>query len=505
MSGESEERILIVDDDIDHNDLQKDAILSSFDSCTVLQAHDPDECLEAVAKSELDLIVLDYTLPGMDGLTLMEQVHELNPDIPVLMVTGHGDENVAVEAMKQGAYDYLVKTPDMQFLEALPLMVKRTLLEHRVRLEKMELEEQVRQTKDYLEKIIENAGEAILVLDSSGNVVSINQAGQEMFDKKGTSLFSSSIYVLAKSEEDRGHLKQALDSDRAKANRIDLKMLGPAERTLDVSVCISWIEVNADARAVLIMRDMTQLLDMQRQLIEREKLAAIGELVGSVGHELNNKLGPILGYAELMQRSVKDEKTRQRLRVIEDSALKAKGIIEALLGFSRHRKALRSYFDLNKVLHDALSLMEFQLKKNKVKVDLQFAEDLPDVFADSVQVQQVFVNLLKNAYQAVQHLDDKRILVRTAREGSSLMFSVCDNGVGISEFNLDRVFKPFFRTGEFGNGAGLGLSVAYGIVKEHNGDIALSSTEKGGTEVVVRLPMHNGSDRSPQDRAPRLA
>ncbi|RLC48802.1 MAG: hypothetical protein DRH70_00055 [Candidatus Coatesbacteria bacterium] len=503
MSDESEEVILIVDDDIDHNDLQKDAILSSSDSCSVLQAYGPDECLEAVGKSELDLIVLDYTLPGMDGLTLMGRVHELKPDMPVLMVTGHGDESVAVEAMKRGAYDYLVKTPDMQFLEALPLVVKRTLQEHRVRLERVQLEEEVRQTKDYLEKIIENAGEAILVLDSSGNVLSINQAGLDMFGGEVDRFLSSSIYALTKSEDDRKNLEQALDSAHTKANRIDLKMVGPAEKILDVSVCISWIEVDAEARAVLIVRDMTELLDMQRHLIEREKLVAIGELVGSVAHELNNKLGPILGYAELMQRSMKDEKARQRLRVIEDSALKAKGIIEALLGFSRHRKALRSYFDLNKVLEDTLSLMEFQLKKNKVKVDLQFAEDLPDVFADSVQVQQVFVNLLKNAYQAVQNLDDKRISVKTARDGNSLVFSVRDNGVGISEFNLDRVFKPFFRTGKFGDGAGLGLSVAYGIVKEHNGDITLRSAENGGTEVVVRLPMQNGSDRSSQNGAPR--
>jgi len=249
------------------------------------------------------------------------------------------------------------------------------------------------------------------------------------------------------------------------------------------------VELDSAPQAVVIMRDMTEMFEMQRKLIEREKLAAVGELVGSVAHELNNKLGPILGYAELMQRSAKDDKSRHRLRVIEDSALKAKSIIEALLGFSRHRKPLRSYFSLNKVLKDALSLMEFQLKKNEVKMELHLADDLPDLFADSVQVQQILVNLLKNAYEAVQTLDDKKIEIKTALEKDFMVFSVRDNGVGISEHDLTRVFDPFFTTQKASKGTGLGLSVAYGIVKEHNGDIILNSKQMVGTEVIVKLPL----------------
>ncbi len=505
MSEKPSRRILIVDDDSDHNDLQKDAILKSSGSYSVAQAFGPDECLAIVVKSRFDLIILDYTLPGMDGLTVMERIKEMNLDVPILMVTGHGDESVAVDAMKHGACDYLTKTPDMRFLEALPIVVQRALKQHRLKAEKKRLEEQVRQTKDYLEKVIENAGEAVLVLDLTGRILSINRAGQEMFEKRSEQLRSSTVYSLAKSGEDREKLKRALDTAVGETRRISVKMIGAADRTLEVSICISLIEVNSQTRAVVIMRDMTEMLDMQRKLIEREKLAAIGELVGSVAHELNNKLGPILGYAELMQRSAKDDKARQRLRVIEDSALKAKSIIEALLGFSRHRKPLRSYFNLNKVLQDALSLMEFQLKKNKVQVDLHLADDLPDLFADSVQVQQIFVNLLKNAYQAVQGLDDRRIEIKTAREEDSMVFSVCDNGVGIPEFNLSRVFDPFFTTQRSGKGTGLGLSVAYGIVKEHNGDIVLNSKETAGTEVTVKLPICDGPVAAPQKGERRRA
>ena len=497
MIEEPETRILIVDDDSDHNNLQKDAVLKSSGDCSVVQAFGPDECLRVVAESSFDLIILDYTLPDMNGLELMGRIKDMGLDVPILMVTGHGDESVAVEAMKHGACDYLAKTSDMQFLETLPIVVQRALRQHRLSTEKRQLEEQVRQTKDYLEKIIENAGEAVLVLDPSGRVLSINRAGQLMFGKTDEHLLSTAVYSLAKDEEDREELKRALSAVVGETSRIDVEMIGPADGTLQVSVCISLIEVNSETRAVVIMRDMTEMLDMQRKLIEREKLAAIGELVGSVAHELNNKLGPILGYAELLQRSAKEDKARQRLRVIEDSALKAKGIIEALLGFSRHRKPLRSYFDLNKVLQDALSLMEFQLKKSNVQLDLHLADDLPDLFADSVQVQQILVNLLKNACQAIQGLEDKRIEIRTAREADSMVFSVRDNGVGSPEFNLGRIFDPFFTTQKSGKGAGLGLSVAYGIVKEHDGDIILTSEEAVGTQVTIKLPICDGRIAGP--------
>jgi len=505
MSEERSARILIVDDDSDHNDLQRDAILRLPANYTVVQAYGPDECLEVAAKSQFDLIILDYTLPGMDGLALMESIKGSSLDVPIVMVTGHGDERVAVEAMKHGACDYLTKTPDMRFLETLPIVVQRALKQHRLSAEKKQLEERVRQTKEYLEKIIENAGESVLVLDLSGRILSINRAGQEMLGRGCEELRSSTIYSLAKSEEDLEKIRRALDAAIGETSRIDVKMIGPADRTLEVSICISLVELDSEPQAVVIMRDMTEMFDMQRKLIEREKLAAVGELVGSVAHELNNKLGPILGYAELLQRSAKDDKSRHRLRVIEDSALKAKSIIEALLGFSRHRKPLRSYFSLNKVLKDALSLMEFQLKKNEVKMELHLADDLPDLFADSVQVQQILVNLLKNAYEAVQTLDDKKIEIKTALEQDFMVFSVRDNGVGISELDLTRVFDPFFTTQKASKGTGLGLSVAYGIVKEHNGDIVLNSKQKVGTEVIVKLPIRCGPVAAPHTAERRRA
>ena len=493
MNKKPRTRILIVDDDADHNDLEKDALLNADKSQELHQAYTAKECLGVVGKSRFDLVILDYTLPDMNGLELMESLSEVSPDVPVLMVTGHGDESVAVEAMKKGAYDYLTKTPDRSFLDAIPLRVASVLRQHGTELQKRDLEEKVRQTRDYLEMVIENAGDAVMVLDLSGRVLNVNRAGLEMLGKTMKGLRSTSIFKFVKKEEDKTGLKKALDADEGVTKRTDIAMIGAEDRPLEVSVSSSSILVNGKKRAVLIVRDMTEMHNMQRQLIAREKLAAIGELVGSVAHELNNKLGPILGYAELMQRSVKDEKTRQRLRVIEDSALKAKGIIEALLGFSRHRKPLRSLFNLNKVLLDALSLMEFRLKRSKVQVELDMADNLPDVFADSVQVQQMFVNLLKNAYQAVQEIDQKRIKVRTSKQNDAVLFSVSDSGVGISDGNLNRVFDPFFTTRKFGKGVGLGLSVAYGMVKEHSGDIAIESEENKGTKVTVTLPIGDAS------------
>ena len=503
MTDEPRARILIVDDDADHNDLERDAILGDDDRCSVAQAYSAQDCLEAVAKSPFDLVIMDYTLPDTNGLELMQQIKEMGFDFPVLMVTGHGDEGVAVEAMKQGAYDYLIKTPDQGFLDALPLQVRKVLKQHGIYLEKSRLEEKVRETKEYLEKIISNAGDAVLVLDPSGRVLSINPAGHKLFGKKAENLSTKTIFSLVKDEADCENLKKALDSEIGETNRIDIKMRGAMDRTLEVSVSSSMMEIDEKPQSVVIMRDMTEMLNMQRQLVESEKLAAIGDLVGSVAHELNNKLGPILGYAELMQRSVKDEKTRQRLRVIEDSALRAKSIIEALLGFSRHRKPLRSLFKLNKVLQDALSLMEFQLKRSGVDLELQLGQGLPEVFADSVQVQQIFVNLLKNAYQAVQPQDHKTIWIKTFERKESIFFSIRDSGVGVPEAHLNRVFEPFFTTRKFGKGVGLGLSVAYGMIKEHNGDITLNSKEHGGTEVTVKLPIGGKPTRarSPERRA----
>ena len=246
-----------------------------------------------------------------------------------------------------------------------------------------------------------------------------------------------------------------------------------------------------------------QSRDGRYQLLQAEKMAALGQTISGVAHELNNPLATILSWAErLAERSV-DDKTRQGLEVILAESERAARIVRNLLTFARKRQTTRAMVDLNQVVRETLALRAYEQKVSNVQVVEALSSGLPEVFADGHQLKQVLLNLVINAEQACIGANGRgTIVVRTSHdaERGSAVLEVNDDGPGIAEDKHGRVFDPFFTTKEVGQGTGLGLTVAYAIVNEHSGRIWLKSSGIG-TSFFVELPVSGQHLNAPAARA----
>ena len=240
---------------------------------------------------------------------------------------------------------------------------------------------------------------------------------------------------------------------------------------------------------VLVLTDITDSAVLRDKLVHAEKMAAVGQLVSGVAHEVNNPLTAILGFADLLMENPElPESARKDLRVILQEAQRTKQIVQNLLSFARQMPPQRHAIQLNSILRRTIQLRSYDFNSHGVEVIEHLDEGLPEIIGDASQLQQVFLNILNNAYDAVHETGQPaRIEIMATKAGAGIEISFRDNGSGIS--HPDRIFDPFFTTKEVGKGTGLGLSICYGFVKEHGGEILCHNNPDGrGATFIIRLP-----------------
>ena len=246
------------------------------------------------------------------------------------------------------------------------------------------------------------------------------------------------------------------------------------------------------AALVVAVEDITDQTALEAQAIQSEKMAAVGTLVSGVAHELNNPLTSIAGLAEFLLEQPEDAvPDRDHLRVIAEEAQRAGSIVRNLLSFARKGTAQREPVDLSDVVERTLFLMGWELKLQSITVEKHLATDLPPVRGDRQQLQQVVLNLMSNATQAVTGLPPglpRRIALSAAAEGDRVVVRVADTGLGIPADVLPQIFSPFFTTKPQGEGTGLGLFISYGIVEEHGGTLTAGSRPGAGATFTVSIP-----------------
>jgi signal transduction histidine kinase/BarA-like signal transduction histidine kinase len=268
-----------------------------------------------------------------------------------------------------------------------------------------------------------------------------------------------------------------------------------------------WVEVTARAerargagvRVEALVRDVSarkllddQSRDLYQQLLQAEKMASLGQTISGVAHELNNPLATILSWAERLAEKSPDDEVRRGVDVILTEADRAARIVRNLLTFARKRQSTRMMIDVNEVVAETLALRADEQQLIDVEVETSLASGLPQIFADAHQIQQVLLNLVMNAEQAMRSAHGRGALaVRTWHdaEQDAVLLEVSDDGPGVPADVQSKMFDPFFTTKEVGEGTGLGLTVAYAIVQEHGGGIRVDSTHDRGASFVVKLPV----------------
>ncbi len=246
---------------------------------------------------------------------------------------------------------------------------------------------------------------------------------------------------------------------------------------------------NLEQSRMQLEQTVQTLKSTQGQLIQSEKLSAVGEFVAGVAHELNNPLAAVVGFSEMLKDNDVDTKNRRYLDMIYKSAQRCQKIVQSLLSFARRHQPERKPMSVNAMVEAVLDMLNYQLRTSNIEVETQLAASLPVVLADGHQIQQVLLNVINNARQAMENQPaGGRIKIITEALGETVRIIIHDNGPGISEENLARIFDPFFTTKKVGQGTGLGLSLCYGIIKEHGGNIKPFSRPGEGAKFTIELP-----------------
>jgi signal transduction histidine kinase len=245
--------------------------------------------------------------------------------------------------------------------------------------------------------------------------------------------------------------------------------------------------------ALLVVEDVTEQRRVQEQLLQGEKLSALGEMISGVAHELNNPLATVIGYAQLLLEGELSPEMRRILGVVDSEAARCQRIVHSLLAFARRHPPERRPVDLAALVSEAAELIAYGVRSEGIEVEIELEEGLPGVLGDAHRLLQVFVNILQNARQAMESsAPPRRIRIEGRRVAEGVRLEFSDSGPGIRPEHLPRLFEPFFTTKDVGRGTGLGLSLAYGTVRDHGGRIEVRNNPGAGACFVVTLPVAAG-------------
>jgi two-component system, NtrC family, sensor kinase len=335
--------------------------------------------------------------------------------------------------------------------------------------------------------------DCVSVHDTTGKVIRANVAlarRLKTIPQKVIGRYCSEIYGLDGSGLNSCRHTHTLKSESLCVEEIALPVMGG---TFQISVSPWYDKNNRLAGSIHVAKDISNEKLLQQQLIQSEKLSAIGELISGIAHELNNPLTGVMGYSQLLQlRKDIDERAKENLHKINDLALRCQKIVQNLLSFARKQKPERTLSDINDILEKTVELRSYELQVNNIEISRELDRHIPKTIADAHQLQQVFLNIMTNAEHAMLEAHGKgRLIIRTRTDDSNprIIVEIIDDGPGIPESHLTRIFDPFFTTKEVGKGTGLGLSLSYGIIKEHGGNIYAQSQLGEGSAFAIELPI----------------
>ncbi len=476
-------------------------------------AHSGQDALTWLSQHHADLLLLDLQLTDMAGEELINQLSQRSLTLPFIVVTGQGDERLAVKMMKRGARDYFIK--DSSLIELLPSIVTQTFeqiqQEQRLKL----TEETLREERERMTITLSSIVEGVFTTDTRGRLTYMNHMAEEMSGWKQQNAMGRSIEEVVRflhagvNEEDDHPVTHVLEmgSPLHPLDHYPLFDRTSGERPVVYSVSPLRRSDGNLLGAVLILRDMSERIKLDEERLKASKLESLGLLAGGIAHDFNNLLTSILGNISMTKASVNSQDHLFTfLSEAENASLRAKKLTQQLLTFAKGGRPLKKPIALQQVLTESAS---FALSGSSTRCQFDIPNDLWLVEADNGQIGQVIHNLIVNADQAMPSggalsmtAENVTLTSEQAKQqhlpaaGDFITLKIEDNGCGIPTHALHKIFDPYYSTKS--SGSGLGLSTAYSIVKNHHGMITAASVRDQGTTFVIYLPASQATTAAQQ-------
>jgi two-component system, cell cycle sensor histidine kinase and response regulator CckA len=492
-------RILMVEDASADVELSLRELRKSGLQVQVEVAITPEEFKQKLSEKSFDIVISDYRLPGWTGLEVLEVQRQLGFDQPLILVTGTLGEELAIDCIRRGVSDYVLKHQ----LARLPVAVRHALEERELRLQRARSEESLRQSEASFRLMFDANPLPMWVFDrNTFEFLEVNDAAVEHYGYSRAEFLKLKVTDI-RPQADLKRLEDFLQNSATGGTLAGLwRHRTKAGREIDVDILCHPIQFNVHSGVLVVAQDVTEKRALAKQLQQAQKFEAFGQLAGGIAHDFNNMIGAILGWADLgLDETDPGARIHQRFEKIRQQALRAAALTRQLLAFARRQILEPRDMDLNQAVVETLSLLEKIIGGN-IEISAALGPDTFVVRADPTQVEQVIMNLCLNSRDAMPNggklmIETRNITIdesfraahTRARPGKYVRLSVADTGSGMDVATLDRVFEPFFTTKEAGKGTGLGLATVYGIVEQHGGFIGVESEVGAGTTFRVFWPV----------------
>ena len=339
-----------------------------------------------------------------------------------------------------------------------------------------------------LRAILDTANDAILSVDSDNRIVLFNNAAERIFGYKREEVLGKSLNMLVPPQygDHYEHVKRFLKTKtpRVIGKTLALTALRKNGEEFPIELGLSYFEMGGGVIFTAIIRDVSSQKQLEKKLLRSERLAAVGQAVAYVAHEIKNPLMIIGGFSHQLRKSITEEASLRKLDMIFDEVRRLEKLVQNLGDFTKEYRLVKRPADINAVIRDVVRIMAEVYPKGKYRFRVELDDELDEIYCDPDKLKQVFMNIVANAIEAME--DGGQISISTARDGDGIQIRIEDQGVGIEESKLLTIFEPFYTTRE--RGSGLGLAISYRIIEAHGGDIWAESEPGKGTTFIIRMP-----------------
>ncbi len=501
-------KVLILEDNPNDADLMVLALEEGGVICQSTRVETARSFQASLENEAYDFLLVDYNMPSFDGLLALKMFLTRNLMVPFILVSGTVGEEIAIESLKAGATDYVLKSQ----LRRLAPAVTRALSE----MKEVQRREQAEDALRFTGFAIDHAGDALFWVEASGELSYVNRAACSSLGYTREELLSFKMFNINKDCQNGEWSAWWLDMKTRGARSYESRHERKDGTTFPVEVVMNFLEFKSKDYLCVFARDISERKRLEQQIFQIQKMEAIGTLAGGIAHDFNNILTAMMGYTELIKYHASDEaKLQDHASQVITAGERAKALIRQILMFSRQDDSDRQPTALDRITIEVVGLLRATLPTN-MEIDYVLSTTSSMVMGNQAQLHQVLMNLGTNAEFAMRDtggtlrivLDDvvvgaeKNIDTFDLSPGSYLRLTCSDTGHGIAQENMARIFEPFYTTKGVGQGTGMGLAVVHGIITNHGGSIRVESRIGMGSTFTLYLPRLDGPLLTQSDHMP---